>query len=137
MLVKVILWSAPRCYSTAFERSIRTLSNSKVFHEPFARPFYYGPDKQCRVFSSLSIANDPTITYQNVKSLLCQDYKGVDLVFSKNMAYHVQNKFEMFLEDDCKDLKNSFLIRNTAQAVPSLYKACLTLMLLRVYRYRL
>ena len=73
MVVKVILWTAPRCVSTSFERSIRTLSNSKVFHESFARPFYYGLDKQRYLFSSLPIVNDPTITCQNVKSLLCQD----------------------------------------------------------------
>ena len=37
---RVLLWSAPRSMSTAFERSIRELDGVKVIHQPHSMAYY-------------------------------------------------------------------------------------------------
>ena len=81
MVRRVVLWTAPRCVSCAFERSIRTLNNSKVFSEPFSNPYYFGPEKQMMRFASLPV--DPDATYEATVKMLLAHYPGKDVVFPK------------------------------------------------------
>ncbi|XP_001632044.2 branched-chain-amino-acid aminotransferase-like protein 2 [Nematostella vectensis] len=118
---RVLLWTAPRCVSTAFERSIMTLKSTKVLHEPFSASFYFGPERQ-----SLRYAADPVQpnqSYRSVSKTLQKDFDGIDVLFSKDMAYAVQNHFKMFSEEGFKDFKHTFLIREPAKAIISLYHA--------------
>ncbi|KAK3697915.1 hypothetical protein QZH41_003259 [Actinostola sp. cb2023] len=119
--MKVLLWTAPRCVSTAFERAIMTLGNTKVFHEPYSNAFYFGPERQSLRYASTPI--NPKETYRHVTTMLCKDYDGVDVVFSKDMVYCVENHFEIFLDEEFKDVKHTFLIRDPAKAIPSLHRA--------------
>ena len=124
---RVILWSAPRCVSTAFERSMMNMKNSKIFHEPYSLPYYFGPERQSEHYSSVE-AIDPQAacrspTYSSVSELLQEEYDGLDLVFVKNMVYYIDKKFDIFLEDGFKNFKHTFLIRNPKKAVVSLYKS--------------
>ena len=41
----ILLWAPPRSVSTAFERAVGEHSRVEVFHEHFADPYYFGPDK--------------------------------------------------------------------------------------------
>ena len=118
---RVILWSAPRCVSTAFERSITNLKNTKTFNEPYAEPFYFGPERQSERYNMEAIR--PQVTYRSVSDLLQKEYDGVDLVFVKEMVKYVYNKFDIFLEERFKNFKHTFIIRNPKRAVFSLYKA--------------
>jgi len=117
----VLLWTAPRCISTAFTRSILNLPNIQVFHEPYSNAYYFGPERQSPRYNSSPI--DPVETYLHVKCLLCKDYDEIDVVFSKDMAYCIENRFDIFLDDDFEDFKHTFLIRNPSESVPSLYRA--------------
>ncbi|KAK3697916.1 hypothetical protein QZH41_003260 [Actinostola sp. cb2023] len=99
----VLLWTAPRSVSTAFERSIRTLSKTKAFHESYSVPYFHGPERQSTRYRSTPI--DPEKTYDIATKLLLQEYDGIDLVFTKNMAYHVSNKFDMFLRKEFQALE--------------------------------
>jgi len=119
--MKVLLWTAPRCVSTAFERAIMTLSNTKIFHEPYSNAYYFGPERQSDRYASTPVK--PKETYRYVKSLLCKDYDGIDVIFSKDMAYCVENKYSIFLDEDLKEFKHTFLIRDPNKAIPSLYQA--------------
>ena len=118
---RVILWTASRCLSTAFERSMMNLKNSKVFHEPYLFPFYFGPERQSKRPSLEAI--NPEATYRSASELLQKEYDGVDVVFAKDMAYYIDKKFDIFLEDGFKNFKHTFLIRNPNKAVLSLFKA--------------
>ncbi|KAK3735135.1 hypothetical protein QZH41_000005 [Actinostola sp. cb2023] len=113
-------FEAPRSVSTAFERSIRTLSKTKVFTEPYSVPYYYGPERQNTRYKSTPI--DPEKTYNNTAKLLLQDYDGINLVFTKNMAYHVSKKFDMFLSKEFQGTRHTFLIRDPAKSIASLYR---------------
>ncbi|XP_020903462.2 branched-chain-amino-acid aminotransferase-like protein 2 [Exaiptasia diaphana] len=55
--------------------------------------------------------------------MLCKDYEGIDLVFFfKDMAYYMRNKLDLLLEGGLKDFKHSFLIRDPAEVMTSLYR---------------
>ena len=117
---RVILWAAPRTISTAFERCFINLKTAKVIHEPFSLPFYFGPERQHKRFENQPA--DPQKTYDATCKLLQKEYEGKELVFSKDMAYFIVNKFEMFLRDGFKNFKHSFIIRDPRKAIVSLYR---------------
>ena len=120
MPVKVFLWTAPRCISTAFERSIMEVKDSKVFHEPYAGSYHFGPERQSPRYTHLPV--DPSVSYNEIEKLLTKEY-DVDVVFSKDMAYAVEENFDRIATKELKEFQHTFLIRNPRQAIPSLYKA--------------
>lgn len=122
---RIILWSAPRCLSSVFFRSMLTLSNSKCFFEPYAGPFYWGPAEE-RVSQRYDLTF-PTPeellcspTYTSVTDMLRQNYPGVDIVFAKEHAFSIpESMYETVLTDD---FIHTFLIREPERAVYSKYK---------------
>lgn len=121
-MMKVFLWTMPRSVSTAFERSIRTLSNAKVFHQVYSSVFFYGPQRRMQNTRFASTAIDPDLTYDYAKSILCKEYDGYELIFSKELTFTVENKFDMFLEEEYREFKHTFLIRDPSEVIPSLYR---------------
>lgn len=118
---RIILWTAPRCVSTAFERSIMTLKNSKIFHEPYSKAYYFGPEKQSPRYASQETNHQAT--YRSISKMLQKEYDGRDFLFSKEMAYCVENKMHIFTEEGFKNFQHSFLIRHPLKAIYSLFKA--------------
>lgn len=120
----VFLWCAPRCVATAVERSVRTLQNGKVFHEPFLTLFYYSPERKSpRPACAQSLQAFSQSSYQSVSKMLQQqEFDGKEFVFIKDMAYCVEGKFDIFLEDGFKNFKHTFMIRDPKKAVSSLFK---------------
>ena len=117
MVKHVILWSAPRCVSTAFERSIETLKNCQVLHEPFSSPYYFGPERQSSQFASTPI--DAKATYDGAADILQAHYPGKELVFAKDLAYYTDGKlFRRGLDR----FTHTFIIRRPERAVYSLFK---------------
>ena len=97
------------------------LDNSKVFHEPYLQPFYYGPERQSERFKHVSV--DEKKTYNATGKPLLNEYDGIDLVFSKDMAYFVYNHFDELLRDGLRNFQHTFLIRNPSKTIQSLYAA--------------
>ena len=118
---RILLWTAPRCVSTAFERSIMNLKNSKTFHEPYSQAFYFGPEKQSARYAAQETKQQAT--YRSISKMLQKEYDDRDFVFSKEMAYCVENKMDIFAEEGFKNFQHSFLIRHPLKAVYSLYRA--------------
>ena len=121
MTKKVFLWTAPRCVSTAFERCMMEVDNSKIFHEPYSGPYHFGPERQSPRYVSKPV--DHSASYDHVRSMLTKDYGGIDLVFSKDMAYAIENNFEILLDKELRQFQHTFLLRNPRKTVPSLYRA--------------
>ena len=94
------------------------LKNSKVFHEPYLFPFYFGPERQSKRPSLEAI--DPEATYRSASELLQKEYDGVDVVFAKDMAYYMDKKFDIFLEDGFKNFKHTFYSAQAEGRGPSL-----------------
>ena len=115
---RILLWTAPRCVSTAFERSIMNLKNSKIFHEPYSQAFYFGPEKQSARYAAQETKQQAT--YRSISKMLQKEYDGRDFVFSKEMAYCVENKMDIFAEEGFKNFQHSFLILSIPCTEPPL-----------------
>ncbi|XP_070578536.1 uncharacterized protein [Ptychodera flava] len=115
-VVKVILWSAPRCISTAFERSMRTLQDVKVYHEYYCIASYHGEE---RIYTRYQ--DDKPVEkfrYGDVKSTLEGAFPQYQGVFLKDMAYAMVGQFDALPAG----YRHTFLIRDPTKAITSLYK---------------
>ena len=122
----VILWSPPRCLSTAVECCMRELPCvTEVFHEPYAMPFYFGPERTSLQYAASSSV-DSTKTFESVTERIRQSLLGGEneVVFVKEISYYVDDHLDVILGEGLKDLKHTFLIRHPALALRSLYKGC-------------
>ncbi|XP_033097266.1 branched-chain-amino-acid aminotransferase-like protein 1 [Anneissia japonica] len=109
---RVVLWSIPRCMTTAFMRSIDTLDESVVFHENFAAAYWHGPEGNHKNLFSFA----PYHTYDYVKALLQQEMPGKRVIFAKDFAFALQRKFEKIPDGYI----HTFLIRNPTKVFMSL-----------------
>ena len=116
---KILLWTVPRSVSTAFEFAMRNLPNAKVFHEPYSIPYYNENPLEVlnKVTKDLKLQS-----YEEVGTMLRDEYEGKDIIFAKNHACTVRGRFEMFLEEEYKDFIHTFLIRDPLYAVASSYR---------------
>ena len=118
---RIFLWSAPRSLSTAFERSIRELEKVKVINEPYEYPYYFGPERKDDLFSDAYPDKfDPKATFESVRNKITAQCDGYDVVFVKEMAYHVEGRYSLAVAGSA--FKHTFLIRDPRKAVISLYK---------------
>ncbi|XP_028412803.1 uncharacterized protein LOC114535697 [Dendronephthya gigantea] len=118
---KVFLWTAPRCVSTAFERTIMNLKNGKIFHEPYSFAYYFGPQRKSNRYSKDPI--QPKATFDEVSKNLMAEYEGKEFIFSKDMAYYLDGNYDILRQKSLGEYKHTFLIRNPTKSVPSLYRA--------------
>ena len=117
---RVILWSAQRCLSTAFERSIRNLENSKVLHESLQKSI-----AARSATTGEQLVSSP-VTPESALAVVTKDYEGVDVVFSKeSMAFLVGGNFDILTQGRFQEVQHSFLIRNPEKSLESLYHCSL------------
>ena len=117
----VFLWTAPRSCSSAFERSVLTLTGVEHRSEPFNQAFYFGADRQSQRYGSLDVK--PNLRYRDVaESITRAGDDQCQLVFVKDMAYFMKDQFHI-LEEYFKDAKHSFLIRDPSKVITSQYRA--------------
>ena len=123
--VRVILWSAPRCLSSAFERSVRELKTVKVLYEPHQQAYYYGPERatESNVNYSTYSVMDPTATFEAADDKLLQPYHGYEALFTKNHAYFIKGNYRQYTEGRFSTFKHTLLIRNPCKSIPSLVRA--------------
>ncbi len=124
---KIFLWTAPRCVSTAFEFSFRTLPNAMVFHEPYNAPYYAeNPIKDIGWDIDMDEINSAGTTkistYKDVEDALLRTYSGKNLIFTKCLAYTLSGKFDTLLKDGMKDSVHTFLIRDPTKVVASSFR---------------
>ena len=65
---------------------------------------------------------DLKASYSEIERMLSKEY-GVEVLFSKDMAYAVENNFEKLSCKSLSKFQHTFLIRNPRKSIPSLYKA--------------
>ncbi|MEM8813300.1 MAG: sulfotransferase family protein [Pseudomonadota bacterium] len=113
----VILWSTPRTTSTAFEWMMRMRGDMACFHEPFGEAWYKGDDARWPRLKSDS-PRIPGLTLQSVLDRMSSVAKEKP-VFSKDMPHYITH-----LVDDAflDHFTHSFLIRDPAKSIPSIYK---------------
>lgn len=112
---RVMLWAAPKTVSTAFERSMRTLDHCKVFHEPYVWPCY----QREQDYSNRQLLLGAS--YEEITVNLLKDYPEFEAVFAKDLAKHVQGKFDKVMQDGLSAYTHTFLIRRPDKAIYSWY----------------
>ncbi|EGD79702.1 hypothetical protein PTSG_10687 [Salpingoeca rosetta] len=113
---RIILWTCPRCVSTAFERCFIGVEGVKVFHEPYGNPFYYGAD---RAQTPEAVGFAPGMdTFDGVLAALRADYPGFHTVFSKDMAYYLRNKMNAKY---LRGFQHTLLMRHPCKTALSLW----------------
>ena len=123
MAKRVILWTTPRCLSNVFLCSVSTLNGTKHFHELFSGPHYFVPGSEFISANELDIPEED-LTYDGVKNILLSDYPGIDLVFSKELAFCLPESMYDDITNGNKfaEFTHSFLIRDPARAIYSYCK---------------
>ncbi|MGI9415201.1 MAG: hypothetical protein ACR2PM_16110 [Hyphomicrobiales bacterium] len=109
------LWATPRSTSTPFEWMMRQRGDFRVHHEPFNEAYYYGADR-------LSVRDDditpkPDLSFESVWTALRHEAQTAN-VFVKDFAYSVMHMAD---DDFLGRFRHSFLIRDPAKVLPSLY----------------
>ena len=122
---RVMLWSAPRCLSSVFERSVRELSGVEVFHEPLQRAFYEQERRTEFDLDSELQSKHPSKSYDSIEGMLVADYSDCDAVFVKDLAYYIPpDRFKNYIEGEISNYHHTFLIRSPRLTVPSHWRVC-------------
>ena len=113
----VVLWSTPRTTSTAFEWMMRMRGDMTCFHEPFGEAWYKGEDARWPRLAEDS-PRVPGLTLQGVldRMLAAAEERPV---FTKDMPHYITHMAEDAFLDR---FVHSFLVRDPAKSIPSIYK---------------
>jgi hypothetical protein len=107
----IVLWTAPRSRSTAFERMMIERGDHIVIDEPFSARYYFSPERRSDRFEiELPDSTTPAI----LERLL--DAAAASPVFVKEMAYHASG---LLTEELLGELVNTFLVREPRAAIAS------------------
>ncbi len=112
----IALWAVPRSTSTAFECMMRQRGDLDCLHEPFGEAWYQGEDPLWPRFKD-GDKTTPGLTLESVwKDLQSRSKKGP--VFIKDFPHYINHMWDKkFLSH----FTHSFLIRNPAQTITSMY----------------
>lgn len=133
----VFLWSHIRAVSTAFERAFIQREDYVTFHEPFAEPCYFGPERMYTYYDDELSEHAECIntTYSDIiEKILKAATNGENKnIFVKDMVRHVvRSDYKLHPEnptllplDFLKRCKHTFLLRTPEKSIPSLYRVYL------------
>ncbi len=113
----LVLWAVPRSTSTAFEWMMRQRGDHTCFHEPFGEVWYQGEEPDWPRLKADSVRT-PGLTYASAWARL-QRAAEAGPVFTKEFPLYVT---KLWTDDFLAKHNHSFLIRNPAKTVTSMFK---------------
>ena len=112
----LVLWATPRSTSTAFEWMMRQRGDFRCLHEPFGVPYYRGADRRTTRFDENP--QDMSVTYDGTwREILREHRKG--RVFIKDFPNYIMHMADA---DFLDHFQHTFLVRDPAKALPSMYQ---------------
>ena len=111
----LVLWSHMRARSTAFTRMMTERGDFFVMNEPFARYYYFSDERVSHRRSD--VEQQPKYRFDTILKGLLQKSETQALFIGEH-AYYVTPRAD---SDFISLFQNTFLIRNPAQSLPSLY----------------
>lgn len=109
------LWATPRSTSTPFEWMMRQRNDLVTYHEPFNEAYYYGEDR--KTDRDIDVPAKPGLTFDTVLQSLRRQ-ATVSHVFVKEFAYSIMHMVDHTF---VADFTHTFLIRNPAKVLPSIF----------------
>jgi hypothetical protein len=108
-------WGTPRTRSTAFLWMMKQRGDFHTFHEPFGQSYYLSEDRK-----SDRASDQPPRAELNFRAILdmLESHIGERSVFIKDLTYHVDGVCDA---EFLSHFHNTFLIRDPAKTLPSLY----------------
>ncbi|MFT5261055.1 MAG: hypothetical protein ACI9J2_001125 [Saprospiraceae bacterium] len=111
------LWAIPRSTSTAFEWMMRQRGDMQCFHEPLGEAWYQGEEPLWPRLTADSVRT-PGLTLSSVwENLKTAAEQGP--VFSKDFPRYISHVWD---EELLSNFTHSFLIRDPAKTITSMYK---------------
>ncbi|MEM6612165.1 MAG: sulfotransferase family protein [Cyanobacteria bacterium P01_C01_bin.72] len=111
----IALWAAPRCVSTAFEKTFAQRSDTEVVHEPFCDIYYFSQWRISDRFGDVAELRN----YSSSKAIDKISSHSSAVVFVKDHAYDVLPYVE---REFFTSLTNTFIIRDPEEAMASWYR---------------
>ena len=117
-----VLWAVPRSTSTAFEWMMRQRGDLQCIHEPFGEAWYQGEEPLWPRVTADSVRT-PGLTLASVWQNL-QKMAETGPVFSKDFPHYIPSLWapESEHKDFLANFNHSFLIRDPAKTISSMYK---------------
>ena len=112
----IVLWTAPRCVSTAFEKAFTQHPDVVTIHEPFQDIYYHSQWRRSDRLGNHKNCLDHTVT-QVMEKIQSQRYP---VIFVKEMAYQALPYIDHEFVN--APFANTFLIRNPKKSLLSWYK---------------
>ena len=110
------LWAVPRSTSTAFEWMMRQRGDFHCIHEPYGEAWYQGENPLWPRATAHSVRT-PGLTLAGVTEKL-RNLAATEPVFIKDFPHYIHH----LRDDDWLSLfRHSFLIRDPAKTIPSMY----------------
>ncbi|WP_265277315.1 sulfotransferase family protein [Nostoc sp. KVJ3] len=110
----VASWSAPRCVSTAFEKTFSQRPDTKIVHEPFTDCYYFSKWRKSERYGE----HENLREYGSAKAIQHIQSNVAPLVFFKELAfqglYYINTEF-------LSSIINTFIVRHPEEIFASLY----------------
>ncbi|AOX03896.1 sulfotransferase family protein [Moorena producens PAL-8-15-08-1] len=113
----VVLWTAPRSVSTAFEKTFSQRPDTAIIDEPFLDVYYFSKWRCSNRFGDYDRRQDyqPTQVLEEIKSKT----EAAPLVFMKEMAYQGLPYID---QDFIASAINTFIVRHPQEVMASWYR---------------
>ena len=111
----VALWAAPRCVSTAFEKTFAQRSDTEIVHEPFCDTYYFSQWRISDRFGDVEELEN----YSSAEAMKKISAPSSAVVFVKDHAYDVLPYVD---RQFFASITNTFIIRDPQEAMASWYK---------------
>lgn len=111
----VVLWAAPRCVSTAFEKTFAQRSDTEIIHEPFCDVYFFSKWRRSNRFGDC----EELLDYSSAKAIAQITSKPAPLVFIKEHAYQALPYID---RDFLTSSINTFIVRHPLQVIESWYR---------------
>lgn len=112
----IVLWTAPRCVSTAFEKTFSQHPDVATLHEPFWDVYHYSRWRRSDRFGD----NEQRLDYGTNQVIERIKSQTESVVFMKEMAYQALPYIESEFVN--APLVNTFLVRNPKKSLLSWHK---------------
>ncbi len=111
----VVLWAAPRCVSTAFEKTFAQRSDTEVVHEPFCDVYFFSKWRRSDRFGDC----EELLDYSSDRAMAQITSKTASIVFTKEHAYQALPYID---KDFLASSVNSFIVRHPLEVIDSWYR---------------